>query len=64
MMTFKFPAASALVASLAVLMLAVPCSAQQQTAPAAQPAPVTRAQPAAAAQPQAAQPVAAVPTAP
>ena len=64
MMTFKFPAASALVASLAVLMLAVPCSAQQQTAPAAQPAPVTRDQPAAAAQPQAAQPVAAVPTAP
>ena len=64
MMTFKFPAASALVASLAVLMLAMPCSAQQQTAPAAQPAPVTRAQPAAAAQPQAAQPVAAVPTAP
>jgi biopolymer transport protein ExbB len=54
MMTFKFPAASALVASLAVLMLAVPCSAQQQTAPAAQPAPVTRAQPAVEPRPPAA----------
>ncbi|WP_063695177.1 tonB-system energizer ExbB [Bradyrhizobium embrapense] len=50
MMTFKFPAASALIASLAMLMLAAPSSAQQQTAPAAQPAPVTRAQSAPVAQ--------------
>ncbi|SEB71689.1 tonB-system energizer ExbB [Bradyrhizobium erythrophlei] len=54
MMTFKFPAASALIASLAML-LAAPSSAQQQTAPAAQPAPVTRAQSAPVAQPPAAQ---------
>ncbi|WP_050418813.1 tonB-system energizer ExbB [Bradyrhizobium tropiciagri] len=53
MMTFKFPAASAMIASLAMLMLAAPSSAQQQTAPAAQPAPVTRPQPAPAAQPAA-----------
>ncbi|MBR0895767.1 tonB-system energizer ExbB [Bradyrhizobium tropiciagri] len=53
MMTFKFPAASAMVASLAMLMLAAPSSAQQQTAPAAQS--VTRPQPAPAAQPPAAQ---------
>ncbi|WOH84713.1 tonB-system energizer ExbB [Bradyrhizobium sp. BEA-2-5] len=56
MMTFKFPAASAMIASLAMLMLAAPSSAQQQTAPVAQPAPVTRPQPAPAAQPAAAQP--------
>ncbi|MGN1286123.1 MAG: tonB-system energizer ExbB [Bradyrhizobium sp.] len=56
MMTFKFPTASAMIASLAVLMLAAPSSAQQQTAPAALPAPVTRPQPAPVAQPQAAQP--------
>ncbi|MGY4478532.1 tonB-system energizer ExbB [Bradyrhizobium sp. USDA 3364] len=56
MMTFKFPAASAMIASLAMLMLAAPSSAQQQTAPAAQPAPVTRPQPAPAAQAPAAQP--------
>ena len=55
MMTFKFPAASAMVASLAMLMLVAPSSAQQQTAPAAQPAPVTRAQSAPVAQPPAAQ---------
>ncbi|MHC2437345.1 tonB-system energizer ExbB [Bradyrhizobium sp. USDA 4451] len=53
MMTFKFPAASAMIASLAMLMLAAPSSAQQQTAPAAQS--VTRPQPAPAAQPAAAQ---------
>ncbi|MHC2250356.1 biopolymer transport protein ExbB [Bradyrhizobium embrapense] len=53
MMTFKFPAASAMIASLAMLMLAAPSSAQQQTAPAAQS--VTRPQPAPAAQPPAAQ---------
>ncbi|WP_342710898.1 tonB-system energizer ExbB [Bradyrhizobium sp. B124] len=66
MMTFKFPAASAMIASLAMLMLAAPSSAQQQTAPAAQPAPVTRAQSAPVAQPPAAQaqPVAAAQTAP
>ncbi|UFX42595.1 tonB-system energizer ExbB [Bradyrhizobium sp. 41S5] len=64
MMTFKFPAASALIASLAMLMLAAPSSAQQQTAPAAQPAPVTRAQSAPAAQPPAATPAATVQTAP
>ncbi|NLS68520.1 tonB-system energizer ExbB [Bradyrhizobium brasilense] len=70
MMTFKFPAASAMIASLAMLMLAAPSSAQQQTAPVAQPAPVTRpqaapAQPAAAAQaaPVAAQPTQAAPQA-
>ncbi|MGY3528155.1 tonB-system energizer ExbB [Bradyrhizobium sp. USDA 4452] len=62
MMTFKFPAASALIASLAMLMLAAPSSAQQQTAPAAQPAPVTRAQSAPVAQSPAAAPAA--PTAP
>ncbi|MGY4223359.1 biopolymer transport protein ExbB [Bradyrhizobium sp. USDA 4503] len=64
MMTFKFPAASAMIASLAMLMLAAPSSAQQQTAPVAQPAPVTRPQPAPAAQPGAAQPAAAAQTAP
>ncbi|WP_156436483.1 tonB-system energizer ExbB [Bradyrhizobium pachyrhizi] len=64
MMTFKFPAASAMIASLAMLMLAAPSSAQQQTAPVAQPAPVTRPQPAPAAQPAAAQPAAAAQTAP
>ncbi|MCA1397210.1 tonB-system energizer ExbB [Bradyrhizobium sp. BRP56] len=64
MMTFKFPAASAMIASLAMLMLAAPSSAQQQTAPAAQPAPVTRPQPAPAAQPAAAQPAAAAQAAP
>ncbi|MGY3446215.1 tonB-system energizer ExbB [Bradyrhizobium sp. USDA 4473] len=53
MMTFKFPAASAMIASLAMLMLAAPSSAQQQTAPAAQS--VTRPQSAPAAQPPAAQ---------
>ncbi|MHC2335242.1 tonB-system energizer ExbB [Bradyrhizobium sp. USDA 4454] len=53
MMTFKFPAASAMIASLAMLMLAAPSSAQQQTAPAAQS--VTRPQPAPAVQPPAAQ---------
>ncbi len=45
-----------MIASLAMLMLAAPSSAQQQTAPVAQPAPVTRPQPAPAAQPAAAQP--------
>ncbi|WFU29948.1 tonB-system energizer ExbB [Bradyrhizobium brasilense] len=64
MMTFKFPAASAMIASLAMLMLAAPSSAQQQTAPVAQPAPVTRPQPAPAAQPAAAQPAAAAQAAP
>ncbi|MGY3482929.1 biopolymer transport protein ExbB [Bradyrhizobium sp. USDA 4011] len=64
MMTFKFPAASALIASLAMLMLAAPSSAQQQTAPAAQPAPVTRAQSAPVAQPPAAAPAATAQTAP
>ncbi|WP_375783605.1 tonB-system energizer ExbB [Bradyrhizobium sp. Pha-3] len=66
MMTFKFPAASAMIASLAMLMLAAPSSAQQQTAPAAQPAPVTRAQSAPVAQPPVAQvqPAAAAQTAP
>ncbi|MGX1108339.1 MULTISPECIES: tonB-system energizer ExbB [Bradyrhizobium] len=64
MMTFKFPAASAMIASLAMLMLAAPSSAQQQTAPVAQPAPVTRPQPAPAAQPAAAQPAAAGQAAP
>ncbi|MGF6308682.1 biopolymer transport protein ExbB [Bradyrhizobium sp. i1.8.4] len=66
MMTFKFPAASAMIASLAMLMLAAPCSAQQQAAPATQPAPVTRPQPAPAAQAPAApaQPAAAAQTAP
>ncbi|MGY4176178.1 biopolymer transport protein ExbB [Bradyrhizobium sp. USDA 4518] len=63
MMTFKFPAASAMIASLAMLMLAAPSSAQQQTAPVAQPAPVTRPQ-AAPAQPAAAQPAAAAQAAP
>ncbi|MBR1161279.1 tonB-system energizer ExbB [Bradyrhizobium elkanii] len=62
MMTFKFPAASAMIASLAMLMLAAPSSAQQQTAPVAQP--VTRPQPAPAAQPAAAQPAAAAQAAP
>ncbi|MFQ3452361.1 tonB-system energizer ExbB [Bradyrhizobium sp. UFLA01-814] len=64
MMTFKFPAASAMIASLAMLLLAAPSSAQQQTAPVAQPAPVTRPQPAPAAQPAAAQPAAAAQAAP
>ncbi|MVT66856.1 tonB-system energizer ExbB [Bradyrhizobium pachyrhizi] len=64
MMTFKFPAASAMIASLAMLMLAAPSSAQQQTAPVAQPAPVTRPQPAPAAQPAAAQPAPTAQTAP
>ncbi|WP_375780490.1 tonB-system energizer ExbB [Bradyrhizobium sp. ma5] len=66
MMTFKFPAASAMIASLAMLMLIAPSSAQQQTAPVAQSAPVTRAQSAPAAQPPAAQaqPAAAAQTAP
>ncbi|MCP1757185.1 tonB-system energizer ExbB [Bradyrhizobium elkanii] len=64
MMTFKFPVASAMIASLAMLMLAAPSSAQQQTAPVAQPAPVTRPQPAPAAQPAAAQPAAAAQAAP
>ncbi|MGY4259258.1 biopolymer transport protein ExbB [Bradyrhizobium sp. USDA 4516] len=64
MMTFKFPAASAMIASLAMLMLAAPSSAQQQTAPVAQPAPVTRPQPVPAAQPAAAQPAAAAQAAP
>ncbi|MES5482735.1 tonB-system energizer ExbB [Bradyrhizobium sp. INPA03-11B] len=63
MMTFKFPAASAMIASLAMLMLAAPSSAQQQTAPVAQPAPVTRPQTAPVAQPQAAQPATAQPAA-
>ena len=63
MMTFKFPAASALIASLAML-LSAPSSAQQQTAPAAQPAPVTRAQPAPVAQLPAAAPAATAQTAP
>ncbi|MCA6097000.1 tonB-system energizer ExbB [Bradyrhizobium australafricanum] len=63
MMTFKFPAASAMIASLAMLMLAAPSSAQQQTAPVAQPAPVTRPQ-AAPAQPAAAQPAPAAQAAP
>ncbi|MCP1907715.1 biopolymer transport protein ExbB [Bradyrhizobium elkanii] len=63
MMTFKFPAASAMIASLAMLMLAAPSSAQQQTAPVAQPAPATRPQ-AAPAQPAAAQPAAAAQAAP
>ncbi|TWC07379.1 outer membrane transport energization protein ExbB [Bradyrhizobium macuxiense] len=63
MMTFKFPAASAMIASLAMLVLAAPSSAQQQTAPAAQPAPVTRPQPAPVAQPQAVQPATAQPAA-
>ncbi|MGY3590109.1 biopolymer transport protein ExbB [Bradyrhizobium sp. USDA 4341] len=62
MMTFKFPAASAVIASLAMLMLAAPSSAQQQTAPAAQP--VTRAQSAPVAQPPAAAPAATAQTAP
>lgn len=52
-----------MIASLAMLMLAAPSSAQQQTAPAAQPAPVTRPQPAPAAQP-ATQPAAAAQAAP
>ncbi|MGY4313807.1 tonB-system energizer ExbB [Bradyrhizobium sp. JR3.5] len=64
MMTFKFPAASAMIASLAMLMLAAPSSAQQQTAPAAQPAPVTRAQSAPVAQLPAAAPAATAQTAP
>ncbi|MGL3215132.1 tonB-system energizer ExbB [Bradyrhizobium sp. BR 1433] len=64
MMTFKFPAASAMIASLAMLMLAAPSSAQQQTAPVAQPAPVTRPQAAPAAQPAAAQPAPAAQAAP
>ncbi|WP_394329848.1 tonB-system energizer ExbB [Bradyrhizobium mercantei] len=65
MMTSKlFPAASAVIASLAILMLAAPSSAQQQAAPAAQPAPVTRPQPAPAAQAPAAQPAAAAQAAP
>ncbi|UGA46193.1 tonB-system energizer ExbB [Bradyrhizobium quebecense] len=64
MMTFKFPAASAMIASLAMLMLVAPSSAQQQTAPAAQPAPVTRAQSAPVAQPPAAAPAATAQTAP
>ncbi|NEU95963.1 tonB-system energizer ExbB [Bradyrhizobium uaiense] len=66
MMTFKFPAASAMIASLAMLMLAAPSSAQQQTAPAAQPLPATRSQPAPVAQAPAAQaqPAAAAQTAP
>ncbi|WP_342722549.1 tonB-system energizer ExbB [Bradyrhizobium sp. B097] len=64
MMTFKFPAASAMIASLAMLMLAAPSSAQQQTAPAAQPAPITRAQSAPVAQPPAAAPAATAQTAP
>ncbi|MTV13585.1 MULTISPECIES: tonB-system energizer ExbB [Bradyrhizobium] len=64
MMTFKFPAASAMIASLAMLMLAAPSSAQQQSAPAAQPAPLTRPQPAPAAQAPAAQPAAAAQPAP
>nr|WP_076860777.1 tonB-system energizer ExbB [Bradyrhizobium mercantei] len=64
-MTSKlFPAASAVIASLAILMLAAPSSAQQQAAPAAQPAPVTRPQPAPAAQAPAAQPAAAAQAAP
>src|SRR5882757_2746858 len=45
-----FRAASAVVASLAMLMLAAPLSAQQQTAPAAQPAPVAQSQAAPVAQ--------------
>ncbi|MEH2706025.1 tonB-system energizer ExbB [Bradyrhizobium elkanii] len=53
-----------MIASLAMLMLAAPSSAQQQTAPVAQPAPVTRPQPAPAAQPAAAQPAAAAQAAP
>ncbi|UGY02385.1 tonB-system energizer ExbB [Bradyrhizobium quebecense] len=64
MMTFKFPAASAMIASLAMLMLAAPSSAQQQTAPAAQPAPVARAQSAPVAQLPAAAPAATAQTAP
>ncbi|WP_338699648.1 MULTISPECIES: tonB-system energizer ExbB [unclassified Bradyrhizobium] len=60
MMTFKFPAASAVIASLAMLMLAAPSSAQQQTAPAAKPAPVTQSQlPTAQQAPAAPSPVAA-----
>lgn len=53
-----------MIASLAMLMLAAPSSAQQQTAPVAQPAPVTRPQPAPAAQPAAAQPAPTAQTAP
>ncbi|WGR96898.1 tonB-system energizer ExbB [Bradyrhizobium sp. ISRA443] len=47
-----FRAASAMVASLAMLMLAAPASAQQQTAPAAQAAPAAKPQAAPVAQPQ------------
>lgn len=44
MKTFKFRAASAMIASLATLMLTVPSFAQQQTSPAAQPVPVAQPQ--------------------
>ncbi|WP_407146858.1 tonB-system energizer ExbB [Bradyrhizobium sp. ORS 86] len=54
MKTSLFRAASAMVASLAMLMLAAPASAQQQAAPAAQAAPAVRPQAAPAAQPPAA----------
>jgi len=53
-----------MIASLAMLMLAAPSSAQQQTAPAAQPAPVARAQSAPVAQLPAAAPAATAQTAP
>ncbi|KWV50042.1 biopolymer transport protein ExbB [Bradyrhizobium macuxiense] len=50
MKTSMFRAASVMVASLAMLMLAAPSSAQQQAAPAAQAAPVARSQAAPVAQ--------------